>query len=105
MRNRVHPIALGCCVPPFAAAGEHDPVCRMHSFLLVVFDGLRPDMVRPDTTPNLLRFTALGTQFVRARSVFPSEPRVCSSSVATVCLPLRHGLVANQLAAALDPSR
>ena len=77
----------------------------MHSFLLVVFDGLRPDMVRPDTTPNLLRFAALGTQFVRARSVFPSETRVCSSSVATGCLPRRHGLVANQLAHPLDPSR
>jgi hypothetical protein len=77
----------------------------MDSFLLVVFDGLRPDMVRPDTTPNLLRFAAIGTQFAHARSVFPSETRVCSSSVATGCLPRRHGLVANQLAHPLDPSR
>src|ERR1700727_1286587 len=77
----------------------------MHSFLLVVFDGLRPDMVRPDTTPNLLRFAAMGTQLVRARSVFPSETRVCSSSVATGCLPRRHGLVANQMADPRDPRR
>ena len=77
----------------------------MASFLLVVFDGLRPDMVRPDTTPNLLRFIATGTRFARAHSVFPSETRVCSSSVATGCLPRRHGLVANQMAHPLDPSR
>src|ERR1700678_1078206 len=77
----------------------------MVQFLLVVFDGLRPDMVRPDTTPNLLRFAAMGTRFVHARSVFPSETRVCSSSVATGCLPRRHGLVANQMAHPLDPSR
>jgi arylsulfatase A-like enzyme len=77
----------------------------MSSFLLVVFDGLRPDMVRPDTTPNLLRFAALGTQFAHARSVFPSETRVCSSSVATGCLPRRHGLTANQIADPLDPRR
>ncbi len=77
----------------------------MQRFLLVVFDGLRPDMMRHDTTPNLMRFAAMGTRFARARSVFPSETRVCSSSVATGCLPRRHGLVANQFAHPLDPRR
>lgn len=77
----------------------------MNSFLLVVFDGLRPDMVRPDTTPNLMRFAALGTRFARARSVFPSETRVCSASIATGCLPRRHGLVANRIAHPLDRRR
>lgn len=72
------------------------------AFLLVVFDGLRPDMVRPDTTPNLMRLAAMGTRFARARSVFPSETRVCSSTVATGCMPRRHGLVANRLAHPLD---
>lgn len=71
-------------------------------FLLVVFDGLRPDLVRPDTTPNLLRLAAMGTRFARARSVFPSETRVCSATVATGCMPRRHGLVANRLAHPLD---
>ncbi|MCX7383246.1 MAG: alkaline phosphatase family protein [Alphaproteobacteria bacterium] len=77
----------------------------MNSFLLVVFDGLRPDMVRPDTTPNLMRFARLGTRFARARSVFPSETRVCSASIATGCLPRRHGLVANRIAHPRDPRR
>ncbi len=67
-------------------------------FLLVVFDGLRPDLVRPDTTPNLMRFAAMGIRFTRARSVFPSETRVCSATVTTGCQPRRHGLVANRLA-------
>ena len=74
-------------------------------FLLVVFDGLRPDLVRPDTTPNLLRLAAMGTRFARARSVFPSETRVCSATVATGCMPRRHGLVANRLAHPLDAAR
>lgn len=72
------------------------------AFLLVVFDGLRPDLMRPDTTPNLMRFAAMGTRFAHARSVFPSETRVCSSTVATGCQPRRHGLVANRLAHPLD---
>ncbi len=77
----------------------------MNKFLLVVFDGLRPDMMRPDTTPNLMRFAAAGMRFSRARSVFPSETRVCSASVATGCLPRRHGLVANRIPHPLDPAR
>jgi arylsulfatase A-like enzyme len=77
----------------------------MIAFLLVVFDGLRPDMVRIDTTPNLVRFAVMGTRFARARSVFPSETRVCSASIATGCLPRRHGLVANQFAHPLRPAQ
>lgn len=75
------------------------------AFLLVLFDGLRPDLLRPDTTPNILRFAAMGTGFSRARSVFPSETRVCSASVVTGCLPRRHGLVANLIAHPLDAGR
>ena len=74
-------------------------------FLLVVFDGLRPDMVRADTTPNLLRLSRQGVRFAHARSVFPSETRVCSASVTTGCLPRRHGLVANAMGHPLDPAR
>jgi arylsulfatase A-like enzyme len=76
-----------------------------NTVLLVVFDGLRPDMVRPDTTPNICRFAAMGTAFTRARSVFPSETRVCSATVTTGCLPRRHGLVANQFAHPADHGR
>ncbi len=75
------------------------------AFLLVLFDGLRPDLLRPDTTPNILRLAAMGTGFNRARSVFPSETRVCSASVVTGCLPRRHGLVANRIAHPLDATR
>jgi hypothetical protein len=77
----------------------------MTAFLLVVFDGLRPDMMRPDVTPNLLRFTAMGTRFAAARSVFPSETRVATASVSTGCHPRRHGLVANRLLHPLDERR
>jgi arylsulfatase A-like enzyme len=77
----------------------------MTCFLLVVFDGLRPDMVRPDTTPHLHRFAGMGMRFAAARSVFPSETRVCTSSIATGCHPRRHGLVANRMAHPTDPTR
>lgn len=75
----------------------------MTAFLLIVFDGLRPDMVRPDTTPHLSRFAAEGMRFAHARSVFPSETRVCTASIATGCHPRRHGLVANRMPDPRDP--
>jgi phosphonoacetate hydrolase len=63
--------------------------------LVVVFDGLRPDLVRADTTPNLHRFREQAACFVQARSVFPSMTRVCSSSIATGAPPATHGIVGN----------
>jgi arylsulfatase A-like enzyme len=77
----------------------------MISVLLVVFDGLRPDQIRPEVTPNLVRFAAMGARVPQARSVFPSETRVCTASVATGCHPRRHGLVANRMLHPLDQHR
>ncbi len=88
-----------------ADLGAADRWIGMNSVLLVVFDGLRPDAISAETTPNLLRFAAMGHRMARARSVFPSETRVCTSAVATGCHPQRHGLVANKMIHPLDPTR
>jgi phosphonoacetate hydrolase len=77
----------------------------MTAVLLVVFDGLRPDMVRPDAMPHLARFASGGMRFANARSVFPSETRVCTASIATGCYPRQHGLVANRMPHPRDPRR
>lgn len=61
------------------------------------FDGLRPDMLHPDLTPNILRVVAGGTRFANSRSVFPSETRVATPSFSTGCRPESHGLVGNQM--------
>ena len=63
--------------------------------VILVFDGLRPDLVRADTTPNLHRFRVQGASFVQAPSVFPSVTRVCTSSIATGAPPSVHGIVGN----------
>jgi hypothetical protein len=67
----------------------------MTKALIVVFDGLRPDLVRPDLTPNLHRFRAEGASFAKSRAVFPTETRVNAASLVTAALPGRHGIVAN----------
>ncbi|WP_158295500.1 alkaline phosphatase family protein [Crenalkalicoccus roseus] len=74
--------------------------------VLVVLDGLRPDLVTPRLMPHLARLAGRGTRFAAARSVFPSETRVATASLVTGCRPDGHGLVANTLFdAALTPER
>jgi hypothetical protein len=63
--------------------------------VVVVFDGLRPDMVTPDRMPRLAAFAAESLWFREARSVFPSMTRVATSSIATGAPPVVHGVVGN----------
>ncbi|WP_421998980.1 alkaline phosphatase family protein [Reyranella sp.] len=65
--------------------------------VFVCCDGLGRNWVRPDTTPVLesLRRTSLWCDDHAA--VFPSVTRVSAASVATGCLPARHGLHGNRM--------
>ncbi|HET6521587.1 MAG TPA: nucleotide pyrophosphatase/phosphodiesterase family protein, partial [Geminicoccaceae bacterium] len=63
--------------------------------VIVVLDGLRPDMVTPELMPHLDRFRARGAWFRESRSVFPSVTRVCTTSLATGSPPGVHGVVSN----------
>ncbi|MCX7323571.1 MAG: alkaline phosphatase family protein [Hyphomicrobiales bacterium] len=63
--------------------------------VVVVFDGLRPDMVTPAHMPHLAAFAADGLWFRQARSVFPSMTRVATSSISTGAPPVVHGIVGN----------
>lgn len=63
--------------------------------IVIVLDGLRPDHIRPDVTPNILRLAGRGKRFTQARSVFPSMTRVATSSIASGATPHVHGIVGN----------
>ncbi|WP_284179866.1 alkaline phosphatase family protein [Rhabdaerophilum sp. SD176] len=63
--------------------------------VVVVFDGLRPDMVTPILMPNLHAYSVANSWFREARSVFPSMTRVATSSMATGAMPVIHGIVGN----------
>ena len=70
----------------------------MRRAVLVVCDGLRADMITPELTPNLVRLAGDARTFANHRGVFPSTTRVTSASIATGCLPARHGLEGNVVA-------
>ncbi len=70
-------------------------------FLLVGFDGLRPDMVTPELMPRLHRHAEQGVTFRNHRCTFPSETYVNLPSLVTGSAPSRHGMIANFF---LDPN-
>src|SRR5580658_8387994 len=66
--------------------------------VIVICDSLRADLIGPATTPFLVELAARGTSCAAHRSVFPSTTRASSASIATGCLPARHGLLGNTMA-------
>lgn len=69
----------------------------MHApdILVVVFDGLRPDMITADRMPSLTAHLAGAKRYINARSVFPSLTRVCAATIATGTPPATHHIVHN----------
>jgi arylsulfatase A-like enzyme len=63
--------------------------------VIVICDSLRSDLITPADAPFLVELSQRGTRFAAHRSVFPSTTRASSASIATGCLPARHGLYGN----------
>jgi len=68
----------------------------MRNVLLIVLDGFSPVLVNA-MTPRIRELQKGGVTFSHHHAVFPTVTRVNSASIATGCLPERHGLVENFL--------
>ena len=66
--------------------------------VIVICDSLRSDLITPGDAPFLVELSGRGARFANHRSVFPSTTRASSASIATGCLPARHGLYGNTMA-------
>ncbi|HEX2150885.1 MAG TPA: alkaline phosphatase family protein [Stellaceae bacterium] len=66
--------------------------------VIVICDSLRADLIGSEDTPFLLELGERGAWFTSHRSVFPSTTRASAASIATGCLPARHGLLGNTMA-------
>ncbi|MFN4016943.1 MAG: alkaline phosphatase family protein [Reyranella sp.] len=71
---------------------------RHRRAILIVCDGLGAEWIDEARTPTLARLLARGFRADDHRAVFPSVTRVSAASIATGCLPGRHGLEGNQMA-------
>ena len=72
---------------------------------IMVWDGMRPDLISPRLTPNLARLVAEGVHCSDSHAVFPTVTRVNSASLATGVLPAVHGIVGNSIYAPLVDRR
>ena len=63
--------------------------------LLMVWDGLRPDFVSAEQTPNLWRLAQQGVWFERSHAVYPTLTRANSPAISTGCRPGRAGVPGN----------
>jgi phosphonoacetate hydrolase len=68
---------------------------RTQRVILIVWDGMRPDLISAELTPNLHAFAERGARYRRAIGVFPSVTRPTTSSVSTGAYPGGHGVIAN----------
>jgi Type I phosphodiesterase / nucleotide pyrophosphatase len=72
--------ALARVVPPHAAGGAHR---AGRIFVLMVWDGLRPDLVTQRDTPNAFAFQNEGVRFNNHHSLFPTVTMVNAATLAT----------------------
>ena len=74
--------------------------------LIAIFDGLRPDIVSPQHTPNIARLKKEGVHYGRSHAAFPTVTRVNGGTLVTGMWPERHGLVSNTMyVPAVDPAK
>jgi len=65
--------------------------------IVLVLDGLRPDAIDAQETPNLWRLRQEGVIFLNSHSVFPTVTRVNSTAIATGMYPEHNGVFGNTM--------
>jgi arylsulfatase A-like enzyme len=70
----------------------------MKRVVIVICDSLRADLIAPKDAPFLGELGQRSARFAAHTSVFPSTTRTSAASIATGCLPARHGLLGNTMA-------
>jgi arylsulfatase A-like enzyme len=71
------------------------PAPTTQRVILVVWDGMRPDYVTEELTPNLCALAGAGARYRRAVGIYPSVTRPTTSSVSTGSYPAAHGVLSN----------
>jgi arylsulfatase A-like enzyme len=66
-----------------------------HNVIILVWDGLRPDVIRAEDTPNLARLRDAGTDFTDHHSIYPTFTMMNSAGLATGAFPDTTGYFGN----------
>ncbi|WP_332711927.1 alkaline phosphatase family protein [Pelagibacterium mangrovi] len=66
-------------------------------FVIIVLDGLRPDLVTPERMPNLAAFKVQAATLAGSRALYPSHTRVNKTGLGTGTTPKHHGIHFNKI--------
>ncbi|HWX64939.1 MAG TPA: alkaline phosphatase family protein [Rhodanobacter sp.] len=83
--------ALPCAQAASSAAGS-----KPHRVILFVWDGMRPDAISAEDTPNLLALAQRGSRFEDNHSTYPTFTMANASSFATGAFPGPIGFYGNR---------
>ena len=86
-------IACGLCTPGSAAQVSN----QSHHVVVVVWDGMRPDIVSEQNTPALWKLAHEGVTFRNHHSVYPSATMVNGTAIVTGVYPGKNGIIANHV--------
>ena len=81
-------LALPLRAADFKAKAEH--------VVLVVWDGMQPDFITPETTPTLHALAQSGTFFARNHAAYITTTEVNGTAIATGCYASKTGIMANR---------
>src|SRR5512143_4068644 len=85
-----------CLTARQSAAAEPTPgKARLN--LVFIVDGLRPDSVNPEDTPNIYKLRQQGVNYVNGHSVFPTVTRVNTAALSTGTYPGTNGILSNAM--------
>jgi arylsulfatase A-like enzyme len=94
MEKLRHAHALLAAVLLCRTAYAADP-SPAHRVVVVVFDGMRPDFVSQENTPNLWAMSQEGVTFTHHHPVYLSATEVNGTAIATGAYPSRSTVIAN----------
>jgi predicted AlkP superfamily pyrophosphatase or phosphodiesterase len=87
LRGCVLALSVGLAIAPARPASAQAPSRPARIFVLMVWDGLRPDFVTAERTPSLFAMENEGVRFARHHSVYPTITMVNAASLATGAPP------------------
>src|SRR5436309_2553141 len=89
----VFAFACGLCAISFAA----QTLNQSRHIVIVVWDGMRPDLVTERGTPALWKLAHEGVTFRNHHSVYPSATMVNGTAIVTGVYPGENGIIANHV--------
>jgi arylsulfatase A-like enzyme len=86
--------------PPVRPRIARSRILPARIFVLMVWDGLRPDFVTAERTPNLFAMANEGARFARHHSVYPTITMVDAAAIATGAPPGRTTILGDEVSLA-----